>query len=129
MQQRLYPVMDQQGRMIGALPRRWVIDHVLSGSPAPGPLLSAVMVADPVTTTPGVTLRTAATLMADSGVTRLPVVDEGSLVGILSLSALLAARLRDLTEDRDTERLIKIRIRGQGGQVRSRNATVNRGAG
>lgn len=109
-QQRLYPVIGVNGELIGALPRRLVINHALFDAPSPGPEISSVMVRDPVTCAPGITLRTAATLMADHGVTRLPVIADGRVMGVLSLSAVLRARLRDLAEDRDAERILRLRV-------------------
>jgi CBS domain containing-hemolysin-like protein len=50
--------------------------------------------------------------MASSGFTRMPVLDPGEnkLVGMVSLQDLLHARARNLSEERDRERVIRIRL-------------------
>ena len=51
--------------------------------------------------------------MAETGVTRLPVVDRddgGKLVGMVSLNDLLRARTRSLDEERRRERVLKLRL-------------------
>ena len=49
--------------------------------------------------------------MASSGFTRMPVLDaEGKLSGMVSLQDLLSARARNLSEERDRERVIRIRL-------------------
>jgi CBS domain-containing protein len=49
--------------------------------------------------------------MASSGFTRMPVLDRhGKLAGMVSLQDLLNARARNLSEERDRERVIRIRV-------------------
>jgi CBS-domain-containing membrane protein len=49
--------------------------------------------------------------MASSGFTRMPVLDRrGKLAGMVSLQDLLSARARNLSEERDRERVIRIRV-------------------
>jgi len=49
--------------------------------------------------------------MAASGFTRMPVLDrDGRLAGMVSLRDLLSARARNLSEERDRERVIRIRL-------------------
>jgi len=49
--------------------------------------------------------------MASSGFTRMPVLDsDGGLAGMVSLQDLLGARTRNLSEERDRERVIRIRL-------------------
>jgi CBS domain containing-hemolysin-like protein len=51
--------------------------------------------------------------MASSGFTRMPVLDpveNRRLVGMVSLQDLLRARARNLSEERDRERVIRIRL-------------------
>jgi CBS domain-containing protein len=58
-------------------------------------------------------LRVVVHRMAESGFTRLPVLDPQSdrkLVGIVSLDGLLRARLQNLTEERARERVLRIRL-------------------
>jgi predicted transcriptional regulator len=67
----------------------------------------------PVVTHPDEPLRAVAVAMAAHGVDRMPVVDRDDprrIVGLISLTMLLAGRLRDLSEARDTERVLKLRV-------------------
>jgi chloride channel protein, CIC family len=49
--------------------------------------------------------------MAATGFTRMPVLDrEGRLAGMVSLQDLLSARARNLSDERDRERVIRIRL-------------------
>jgi len=50
--------------------------------------------------------------MAETGLTRLPVVEEdsGRLAGMVSLHDLLGARVRNLQEERDRERVLEMRL-------------------
>ena len=60
-------------------------------------------------------LRVVVYRMAETGFTRFPVVDRGDerkLVGIIGLQDLLSARTRNLSEERDRERVLHIRLPG-----------------
>ena len=49
--------------------------------------------------------------MAETGLTRFPVVDRGDerkLLGVIGLRDLLSARTRNLAEERDRERVLRI---------------------
>jgi CBS domain-containing protein len=51
--------------------------------------------------------------MAETGYTRLPVIDTSAgdkLVGLISLEDLLRARTRNLAEERHRERVLRIRL-------------------
>jgi CBS domain-containing protein len=50
--------------------------------------------------------------MAETGLTRLPVIeqDTGRLAGMVSLRDLLMARVRNLNEERDRERVLNLRL-------------------
>ena len=66
-------------------------------------------------THPDHTLRTVATQMAAQAVDRMPVVDRDDptrVVGMITLTMLLAGRLRDLQEARDTARVLHLRVIG-----------------
>jgi CBS domain-containing protein len=62
---------------------------------------------------PDESLRAVVYKMAETGFTRMPVVDSssgGKLVGLVSLEDLLRARTRNLTEERHRERVLRIRL-------------------
>jgi predicted transcriptional regulator len=64
------------------------------------------------------TLRTVANRMAEHAVDRMPVTDRTEptrVVGLISITMLLAGRLRDLQEARDTERVLHLRVARRGG--------------
>ena len=64
-----------------------------------GSTVGEVMTTDPVTVTDDDTLEVAATLMHERDVSRLPVVRDGVLVGIISRTDILRAVIADPTED------------------------------
>jgi CIC family chloride channel protein len=70
-------------------------------------------VTDPVVAHPDEPLRVVVYRMAETGLTRFPVVqrgDERKLVGMIGLQDLLSARTRNLAEERDRERVLHIRV-------------------
>jgi CIC family chloride channel protein len=110
--QRLYPVLDERERLVGVVTRRDMLHAALTPTGAGADTVRDVMVGAPVIMHCDLTLREAANLMADHGVTRVPVVERerpDRLLGIVTLPDLLAARLVDLEEDRETERILRIR--------------------
>ena len=65
------------------------------------------VVKEPVVAHPDEPLRVVVYRMAETGLTRFPVVDRGDerkLVGVIGLRDLLSARTRNLSEERDRER-------------------------
>src|SRR6185295_13348275 len=71
-----------------------------------------------VTAFPDEPLRLVVYRMAETGLTRMPVVDREDplkLLGIISLSDLLRARTRDLEEERHRERVLRLRLPFQAG--------------
>jgi CBS-domain-containing membrane protein len=73
----------------------------------------AISMTEPVVAFPDQPLRVVVYRMAETGLTRFPVVDRGDerkLLGIVSLQDLLSARTRNLSEERDRERVLRIRL-------------------
>jgi CBS domain-containing protein len=102
--QRLFPVVDAPGGLLGVVPRQ-----ALVGPDRAGADLGAILVADPVTVHADDTLRTVAALFAQHAVTAAPVTDRAHsdrLVGLITVDHLLDGRLRDLAEEHHRERLI-----------------------
>src|SRR5262249_32952779 len=80
---------------------------------ANGRQLAEVVQAHPVVAYPDEPLRLVVYRMAETGLTRLPVVarhDPGKLVGMVSLRDLLQARVRNLEAEQRRERLLPIRL-------------------
>jgi H+/Cl- antiporter ClcA/CBS domain-containing protein len=109
--QRLYPIVDDAGRLAGIITRRDVLDRALSDGDSLA-TLAEIVNDHPVVAYPDETLRTVAYRMAECGVTRLPVVasrTDRRLVGLIALPQLLEGRLRDLKEAREAERVLSLR--------------------
>lgn len=109
--QRLYPVVDEDRRLRGVVTRsdlgNW-LDNLHRGNET-----LAEVVADPVVAHPDEPLRVVVYRMAETGLTRFPVVergDERKLLGVIGLRDLLSARTRNLSEERDRERVLRIRL-------------------
>jgi len=86
------PVVSKDGKLVGIITDRdIVIRAVAAGKDPRSTPISAVMSADPVTLAPDADADEAQALMAKSQVRRLPVVENGHLVGIL-VTAQLARR-------------------------------------
>jgi CBS domain-containing protein len=60
-----------------------------------GATVADVMTSDPITISSTATVEEAATLMHDEHVSRLPVVDDGALVGIVARTDILRSIIRD----------------------------------
>jgi H+/Cl- antiporter ClcA len=105
--QRLYPVVDGQGSLVGIVrPRRLA-------AAGPGTKLADVIERDPVIAHPDEPLRIVAYRMAETGLTRLPVVEhdlERRVVGMIALGDLLQARIRNLEAERRRERFLSPRL-------------------
>jgi CBS domain-containing protein len=75
--------------------------------------ISEIASLEPVVAFADETLRMIVFRMAESGLTRLPVLDSRTarrLVGMISLNDLLRARTQNLAEERVRERVLRIRI-------------------
>jgi len=96
--QHLFPVVDAERRVSGVITRKQL--RALTQSAAPEASLGDI-VRDPVVANPDEPLRVVVFRMAETGLTRMPVIesDGGKLVGMVSLEDLLLARVRNLTEE------------------------------
>jgi chloride channel protein, CIC family len=109
--QHLYPVVDEQRRLRGVITRndlrKWLED------PHPPNETLSELVTEPVVAHSDEPLRVIVYRMAETGFTRFPVVDRGDerkLVGVIGLQDLLSARTRNLAEERDRERVLRVRL-------------------
>jgi H+/Cl- antiporter ClcA len=107
--QHLFPVIDGTRRLEGVVTRKEL--HLLMESPAADDSLGA-LVRKPVVAYSDETLRLVVFRMAETGLTRLPVLDSGSgsLAGMISLRDLLGARVRNLADERKRERVLELRL-------------------
>jgi H+/Cl- antiporter ClcA len=107
--QHLYPVVDAARRVKGVITRRQLREIIESegSNTSLGEVLQ-----QPVVAHPDEPLRVVVMRMAETGFTRLPVVerDDEKLVGMISLRDLLAARVRNLNEERHRERVLELRL-------------------
>jgi CIC family chloride channel protein len=107
--QHLYPVVDDERRVKGVITRkqlRELTESAVSTMP-----LSDVL-REPVVAHSDEPLRIVVSRMAETGFTRLPVIegDDGKLAGMISLHDLLLARVRNLNEERHRERVLRLRL-------------------
>ena len=112
--QYLFPVVDAQGGLLGVLTRTKLFELFDQAPGKVGALrLADIAVKDTVVAYADEPLRVVVHRMAESGFTRLPVLDPQSdrrLVGMISLDGLLQARSQNLTEERARERVLRIRL-------------------
>ena len=111
--QRLLPLVDANERLAGVLPMSRIQNSMAEGQDGLGlKALGELAKTDVVRTYPDETLRPLVYRMAESGVTRLPVVEResGKLLGLVTLDDLLKARTRHMEEERRRERVLTWRF-------------------
>jgi CBS domain-containing protein len=116
--QRLYPVVDDQRKVVGVVTRNdlqrslenpAIASTSSAQSDAGAPLASLVRTA--TVAYPDESLRVVVYRMAETGLTRFPVVSrDGTLVGMIALTDLLKARALNLDAERRRERVLATRI-------------------
>jgi chloride channel protein, CIC family len=106
--QRLFPMVDADGRLSGVITRGQMITAAGAGD-LNGSLLRKDA-GSPVVVGPWDTLRSAAEKMAETRLRSFPVVDAaGALVGILNIEDLLHAREKASLRDSDRQRVLTLR--------------------
>jgi chloride channel protein, CIC family len=107
--QRLYPVVDAGGRVLGVVKRSQLEDWARA-QPDGGSehRLAELIATNPVVAYPDEPLRVIVYRMAETGLTRFPVVgrDDGRLLGMVALHDLLKARTLNLDAERRRERVL-----------------------
>ena len=92
--QRLYPVLDEDGKLAGVITRKDI--RKLVAEKPDGHEIGTFVRGEPVLAYTDETLRVVVNRMASSGFTRMPVLDrDGKLAGMVSLQDLLSARARN----------------------------------
>ena len=105
--QHLYPVIDGERRLKGVVTRKQLRELTESTDAR---LSLGDVLRTPVVANVDEPLRAVVFRMAETGFTRLPVVQDGRLAGMVSLNDLLMARVRDLHEERTRERVLRLRL-------------------
>ncbi|MGN6672806.1 MAG: CBS domain-containing protein, partial [Thermomicrobiales bacterium] len=112
--QYLYPVLGANHDMIGVVTRQDLRDLLAHPDvQSDGTPLATLIRKQPVVAYPDEPLRVVVFRMAETGLTRFPVVerdDPRQLLGIVSLNDLLRARERNLEEERHRERVLRLRF-------------------
>ncbi len=119
--QALYPVVDDEKRLVGVVTRKNLAKILQDRGAAQHPVANYAQ-RDPVVAYEDEPLRVVVYRMAETGLTRFPVVareDSRKLVGMISLYDLLHARTRTLEEERRRERVLRIHL-----PFRSRDAVA-----
>jgi chloride channel protein, CIC family len=106
--QRLFPLLDRDGKLVSLLTRTQMIIAAKQAD------LSQPLAKDgnlsPKTVAPSDTLRHVAAVMADSKLTRYPVLDdEGKFVGIITIDDLLLARGKERQRELNRSRVLRLR--------------------
>ena len=105
--QLLYPVVDSERRVKGVVTRKKIRELMDSAS---GTTRLTDVLHNPVVASAEEPLRVVASRMAETGLTRMPVVDGDQLAGMVSLNDLLKARVRSLNEERHREQVLELRL-------------------
>jgi chloride channel protein, CIC family len=106
----LYPVVEGE-RLVGVVTRRMLTEFTARGE-KDGGTLAEVATSKPITAFADETMRDVVQRMADSGKTRLPVVDRNDpteLLGLITLAHTLKAKQRHIEEEQRRERLLTVR--------------------
>jgi CBS domain-containing protein len=107
--QHLYPLLAETGAVMGVVTRKNL--RKLLEEEDPSRRISDFMRDKPTVAYADESLRVVVFRMASTGFTRMPVLDSsGKLVGMVSLQDLLSARVKNLSDERDRERVIRIRL-------------------
>jgi len=111
--QRLYPVIEDTGRLIGVVTRTLLQEFLTQHSHSESCRVAELATVSPVVAYPDEPLRVVVYRMAQTGLTRLPVVDRTAsrtLVGMISLRDLLQARVHNLEAEQRRERILFTRL-------------------
>ena len=113
LQQMLYPVVDDDKRLVGVVTRGALQRLVQEEWAASNRSLADMVDGTPVVAWADEPLRLVVYRMAETGKTRFPVVspdDPKKLVGMVSLYDLLRARTRTMEEERNRERVLRLHL-------------------
>ena len=128
--QRLLVVVEKGGTLVGITTRGELFEKIeKTHEAALEATLSEVVQPASAVASPDETLRTVVYRMAESGFTRMPVLEPitGKLVGLVALEDLLKARTRHLEEEQRRDRPLHLRylLPGSGSRNPEKEAVVN----
>jgi chloride channel protein, CIC family len=125
--QRLYPVVGKDNELIGVVTRHDLQALAAGAAPYSATPLAAVVKAEPTVAYPDESLRAVVYRMAETGLTRFPVVDraEHRLIGMVALTDLLKARALNLDAERRRERVLGARIAFPFGNFRRKRERID----
>ena len=106
--ERVGAVLITEGkRLLGIFTERDALGRVLARQLDPeATQLDTVMTADPVTVSPGATAIEALRLMRDGGFRHLPIVEDSTIRGVISLRDFFGAELSEVERERDFQAAI-----------------------
>jgi H+/Cl- antiporter ClcA len=110
--QALYPVVAEEGLLVGVLTRQRLLELQRSEHPS-SHTLGELSEHEFVVAYPDEPLRYVMERMATTGLTRMPVIDPANpekLVGLIGVTDLLRARQRSLDDERVRERVLTVRF-------------------
>ena len=117
--QRLLPVVDSTGHLIGVITRGEIRERLeQEGDALLAEKLEDIVRPQAVDAYPDEPLRVTVHRMAEKGVTRMPVVEPETrrLLGLISLDDLLKARTRHVEEERRREQVFQLKNYFGGGR-------------
>jgi CBS domain-containing protein len=112
-QQRLLPVVNAEGQLVGVLTRGDITEHIkTNGDAGLARSIGDLARTSAVEAYPDEPLRVVVYRMVEKGCTRMPVLERSSrkFLGLVSLNDLLKARSRHLEEERRRERTLNFRL-------------------
>jgi len=110
--QRLYPIVDAEGRLTGVVTRVDLQQLVERSRAGTADALETIVRRSATVAHPAEPLRVIVQRMAETGLTHFPVVEPGTslVVGMVGLDDLLKARARNLDAERRRERVLDVRL-------------------
>ena len=109
------PNASSRPRMIGLISERDLLRAFSNHANRPwGLTVADMMTTDPITTTPGAQLQQAMRLMTDHRTRHVPVMNDGNLVGVISIGDVLKIQHDVLQRE---NHFMKSYIRGEGSDV------------
>ncbi len=125
--QRVFPLVDEEGKLQGVLTRAKMILAAGQSDAEKDRLLLDDANLVPETISPGDTLRSCAEAMAESKLTSYPVVaPDGKLVGVMTLEDVLKGRSEQAHRESDRERVLRLRWPFSSREAVSKDTTVTK---